>query len=518
MDGRVRFIGGLLVVAAYVALRRKSTIRTIPGPPSPSWIFGQTPRRPPFVADPIALQYILNSPQFPHGPTQKNGIDLVFPNKCVMNNHGDTHKRLRAAMNAGFTSAAVRNFLPIFERVAQTMVEKLEESSGSQMDVCPVLSEATLSTDLDANLVDYNERMLTLASNQSAAQILADAVSVRLPKWVLRAATGLPTETFNIIRTAKSLANQLGEKVIREKMDVARQGLAVGTDAFDMLRSSERRKNTLTFEEVRSPNRDPSHWWAGHYGNVIHRGYSHTYMSNTLAFGLLELARHPEFQEQLRAEIHASRATASSAISYDTMPLLNAFVKARFKNASPHKTWLFLSQTRSRPRPGERINQIPVRKGQVLNVAIASYHRLESRWGKDALEFRPSRWLDGTISQDRPSGRTRIWAPTGSIRLEMASDRPIRSLTFLGGPRVVSGRHRTFETSILNPHHPSPHRWRFAILEMQVFFAELAGKFAFTLPEEGDPIHMRFAGSLMPVLPTDKKSAPLCVTPDLRSL
>lgn len=51
------------------------------------------------------------------------------------------------------------------------MVEKLEESSGSQMDVCPVLSEATLSTvseaalgysiqDLDANLVDYNERML----------------------------------------------------------------------------------------------------------------------------------------------------------------------------------------------------------------------------------------------------------------------------------------------------------------------------------------------------------------------
>jgi cytochrome P450 len=41
----------------------------------------------------------------------------------------------------------------------------------------------------------------------------------------------------------------------------------------------------------------------------------------------LELARHPEFQEQLRAEIHASRATASSAISYDTMPLLNAFVK-----------------------------------------------------------------------------------------------------------------------------------------------------------------------------------------------
>jgi hypothetical protein len=30
---------------------------------------------------------------------------------------------------------------------------------------------------------------------------------------------------------------------------------------------------------------------------------------------------------------------------------------------------------------GERINQIPVRKGQVLNVAIASYHR----WGDIVL-------------------------------------------------------------------------------------------------------------------------------------
>ncbi|KAJ7841213.1 cytochrome P450 [Mycena olivaceomarginata] len=493
MDGRVRFIGGLLVVAVYVALRRKSTIRTIPGPPSPSWIFGNMlqlflpaeyganefawlksfgavyrlkgcfgeDRL--FVADPIALQYILNSPQFPHGPTQKNGIDLVFPNKCVMNNHGDTHKRLRAAMNVGFTSAAVRNFLPIFERVAQTMIEKLEESSGSQMDVCPVLSEATLSTvseaalgysiqDLDANLVDYNERMLTLASNQSAAQILADAVAVRLPKWVLRAATGLPTETFNIIRTAKSLANRLGERIIREKMNVARQGLAVETDAFDML-------------------------WI-----LLIGGQDTT--SNTLAFGLLELARHPEFQEQLRAEIHASRATASSAISYDTMPLLNAFVKEtlRVYPVGPIQERI-ATQDMVIPladeittTAGERINQIPVRKGQVLNIAIASYHRLESRWGKDALEFRPSRWLDGTISQGQAVG------PYANL------------LTFLGGPRVCLG-------------------WRFAILEMQVFFAELAGKFAFTLPEEGDPIHMRFAGSLMPVLPTDKKSAPLCVTP-----
>jgi cytochrome P450 len=45
-----------------------------------------------------------------------------------------------------------------------------------------------------------------------------------------------------------------------------------------------------------------------------------------MIFGLLELARNPEFQDQLRAEIHATRA-ASPILVYDSMPLLNAFIK-----------------------------------------------------------------------------------------------------------------------------------------------------------------------------------------------
>jgi hypothetical protein len=62
---------------------------------------------------------------------------------------------------------------------------------------------------------------------------------------------------------------------------------------------------------------------------------------------------------------------------------------------------------------GELISHLPVRKGQIVNLGIASYQRfvgsrgcrghsvfvhirrLESRWGDDAHEFKPSRWLDG---------------------------------------------------------------------------------------------------------------------------
>lgn len=51
-------------------------------------------------------------------------------------------------------------------------------------------------------------------------------------------------------------------------------------------------------------------------------------VTNTMVFGCWELARHPEFQSQLRAELEASRRGTSQALNYESMPLLNAFIKA----------------------------------------------------------------------------------------------------------------------------------------------------------------------------------------------
>jgi cytochrome P450 len=55
--------------------------------------------------------------------------------------------------------------------------------------------------------------------------------------------------------------------------------------------------------------------------------HSHS-QANTLALGLVELSRAPEFQEKLRAEIHSTLDyTRSAEVAYDGMPLLNAFIK-----------------------------------------------------------------------------------------------------------------------------------------------------------------------------------------------
>lgn len=90
------------------------------------------------VSDPVSLNYILNSPHFAFGPTFEDIIYLVFGKKSMVGVNGaftsyayvwtkhdrpteGDHKRIRAALNVGFTAAAVRNYLPMFEKAAQTV-------------------------------------------------------------------------------------------------------------------------------------------------------------------------------------------------------------------------------------------------------------------------------------------------------------------------------------------------------------------------------------------------------------
>ncbi|KAJ7740374.1 cytochrome P450 [Mycena metata] len=514
MDYGTTLQGIAFIVLIYLIFRRRrSTIHNIPGPPSPSWTFGhmlqlflpaeygahefnwQKLYGPVYrlkgcfgqdrlmVSDPLALQHVLNSNHFEHGPSIDNAVSSLFEEKCVMAAKGETHKRLRAAMHIGFTASAVRECLPLFERVAQAATERFEELARLPTDIVPVLSEATLNAISQATLssstqelgqafVLNNTQILALASSQSAVQILVEAVAVRLPKWVWRAAMHLPTTTFNIIRTAKCFARELGERTIREKMEAGRQGQI---DVFDMLldlgRWERKRKNALTKEEV-----------AAQTGLLFIAGQDNT--ATLLAFGLLELARHPQFQKELRTEIYHFLGNRSQGLVYDNMPLLNAFIKETLRvypagalqeRMATQDTVIPLTGA-VKTSTGELITEIIVRKDQVVSMAIASYHRLETLWGEDAHEFRPSRWLDGTAYQGQALG------PYANL------------LSFLGGPRVCLG-------------------WRFAILEIQVFFFELVSKLSFALPkDDGASVRVRFANTLIPVLPNGEKGALLCVT------
>ncbi|KAJ6548582.1 cytochrome P450, partial [Mycena capillaripes] len=416
------------------------------------------------------------------------GIRGKFP--CSIHNHrleyatGELHKRLRNEFNIGFTAAAVRSYQPIFEKVAHTITQELESADSGTITVLPLLGAATLSAiaeaafsysieDLGEEYVAANVQVMAAASSQSASQIVADAIGAHLPPLLLRSAMYLPTTTFKTVRTAKYLGNRLAERVVRGKEELARQGLDINHDIFGVLldpNRSHKTRTTLTGQDV--VDQTPI---------IMLGGQEST--ANTIAFALLELARNPEFQGILRAEIHCAIGGADTGnVVYDRMPLLNALIKevlrvypaeAFTERIALQDTIIPLSESIV-TSTGEHLPQIPVVKGQIVVVAIASYQRLQSRWGEDADKFRPSRWLDGTVSKGDAIG------PYAGL------------LTFLGGPHTCLG-------------------WRFALLEMQVVLCELVGKFSFALPEN-DAVRVRTANGLVPITSNGQKGVPLRIS------
>ncbi|KAJ7020448.1 cytochrome P450 [Mycena alexandri] len=335
------------------------------------------------VSDPTALQYILNSPNFFLGPTLDAVVNLMFGARSVICARWNEHRRLRAALNVGFTAAAVQNCLPVFRKVAEMISEELEKSSKASTNVCPILSNATLSAvseailgyslqDLGEDFVANNNRIVQLAASQSKTQILADAIGACLPSWFWRGAMYLPTTAFQIIRKERHLTERIGRRIVREKRDAAGKGVEIDGDVFGLLLQNTS-DNTRKLSE----------------GDVVAQtalilvAGQETTVSQHYCMGASGTRPEPGFQEKLRAEVHSMSGEGTGHASYNNMPLLNALIKEtlRLYPAGPMSERVALQDTgipladAITTVTGERINQIHVQKGQVITLAIASYQR-----------------------------------------------------------------------------------------------------------------------------------------------
>ncbi|KAK7065004.1 cytochrome P450 [Favolaschia claudopus] len=511
MDGiqLVLMIASILVLygSYLVLLRRSSKIRELRGPASPSWIFGnmlQLTLSPTYgeyefewlkkygsvyrikglfgedrlmISDTAALQRMVNREHFTLGPTLRNANRLVHNAGAVLLVEERDHKRLRAPLNAGFTAAAVRSYLPILERVAQTLSGRFDDiTSDSVADISPLFGQATLATvteavlglslnDLGDEFISTNLEVMKMAANQSATQLLVDALLQEIPVPIRDLASRIPVQPFKFIRRAKYLSNEIGMKVIQNSKNAKSRGLDGACGLYGDLVDN----TSPTFSE-----RDI----VDQTSLLLVAGQDTT--ANTLTFGFIELARNVDFQEQLRSEIHASLGSGDAKLTYDSMPLLNAFIKEVLRmypavavsdRLATEDVVLPLSEPIITSQ-GTQISEIPILKGQVVYMGTAQYQRSESRWGPDANEFNPSRWLKegGALNGEGVSSYANL-------------------LSFFGGSRICLG-------------------WRFALLEMQVFICELVAQFHFSVPDE-DRLNARcrYALTLQPMLPDGKKAA-----------
>ncbi|KAK7008395.1 cytochrome P450 [Favolaschia claudopus] len=424
------------------------------------------------ISDPAALQVILNGRQYyKMGPSPRQFGALE-----------EEHKRLRTALNSGFSAPAVRTYMPIFERVAQELADQFDDMAGqAPANLLPSLGRATLLTvaqaalglsldELGADFKSTNLLMMNMAATSSPTEILQDAIMALMPNVIRNLGRHLPIEPFKSLDKARFLSDKIGRSVIRDVREAKSQGLD-GVGAFyDQLGASGHQQP----DGVRHPGADltPTPSRPRHDGKHAQLRF-------------LELARNVEFQNQLREEILASLAAGGSTAAYDNMPLLNAFLKETLRmypalslsdRTAVQDHILPLSEPIMAVN-GTQITEIPITKGQTVYLASGEYQRLfTTSMGEDAHEFKPSRWLhDGSAHKGDSVG---VYA---------------NLLSFYGGPRVCLG-------------------WRFALLEMQVFVSELVGKFEFSLPaDDKSQTVCRYAFTLQPTLADGGKGALLAV-------
>ncbi|KAJ7466527.1 cytochrome P450 [Mycena latifolia] len=424
MDYTLTFAALIGVFLLLTALRRKSSLRTVPGPVSPSWIFGHMlelmdsptgclEQERLVISDPVALQYIIKSANFHHA------------------------QRKDAANVALYGAKSVTSLRVTFG------VEELDH-------------------DLVGDILKIRPRSWP---GQSKSEMLIDGMGARFPIF-FRAAT-LYLQSFNLLRKVQVHATQVGRQILQEKIAAIESGTVdLGHDLFTKLlanNSSSRKK--LTDEEI--AEQTSVFLVAGH----------ETTAECQCGRLQLELGRNPEFQQKLREELNSRQGD----VVYDSLPLLNAFIKEVLRvypAAALHERVALKDEIIPLSEgivttTGQRITQIPICKGDLVMLAIASYQRLQSLWGDDADSFNPYRWIDGKIHEGEAIG------PYANL------------LSFLGGPHVCPG-------------------WRFAVLEMQVILAELIRKFSFTLPAN-EIVRVKLSNTLQPTDSSGQKCVCLYV-------
>ncbi|OCH89441.1 cytochrome P450 [Obba rivulosa] len=517
---------GLLGATAlvYVVYRRftRISLADIPGPDPESFLLGNLPHvfhvqreqvgdvdfdwqrrfggvariKAPFgedmlwIADPKALQYVYHVAGYDFAKQpERRVISRLVGDRGIAWADGDAHRRQRRVMLPAFGATEAKALLPVFqgcaERLASKLREALRESPGGAciLNIPKWLSAATLDAigeaafgykfgalqDAENELAGaYFNFLADIFTAPSRGRVFFQSVAHYVPMWIQEILYDiLPGKGLEKARVNKAVAHKVAERLLEDKA----RALSVektGRDVMSLLvkaNASEDAKKRLTKEEMKSLIR-----------TIMLAGQETT--STTLSWALLELAKRPEIQSQLRAEIWAKESairdrgdTDFAPPDLDSMPYLQAVLREVLR-VYPAVYHNFRQAARDVVLPlskplttvsGKTITEIFVPEDTRVVLSIVGYNRDVDVWGEDAHVFNPQRWMNDQVKDGHSIG---VYS---------------NLLTFSGGVRGCIG-------------------WRFAIHEMQAFLVELISGFEFSLTDDIQRLRREASSVMLPTL------------------
>ncbi|OJT07575.1 Leukotriene-B(4) omega-hydroxylase 2 [Trametes pubescens] len=392
---------------------------------------------------------------------------------------GDHHRKQRKTLNPVFSINHMRHMSPIFYEVSHKLCAaiqaRLHDGRPTEVDMVgwmgrtalELMGQGGLGYSFDPLVADaadeygsaIKDLMPTLAQVRGMQQFLPLFEAI-VPEGWRRAVAGLipapPLKRLihiaDTLRTRSTEIFEAKKKALLAGDEALKQQVGEGRDLISVLLKA----NMAASEEDKMPEDE----LIGQMTTLTFAAMDTT--SNALSLTLWRLAQNPKVQDILRNEIlEAQEARGGGDIGYDdlvALPYLDAVCREtlRIHTPAPYRfretrrdIMLPLSEP-VRGKDGRMMHEILVPKDTSVFVGINASNTNQAIWGPDAYEWKPERWL-----QPLPDAVLEAKIPGVYANL----------MTFWGGGRACMG-------------------FKFSQLEMKVVLAVLISSFTFELTEK----------------------------------
>ncbi|EJD46366.1 cytochrome P450 [Auricularia subglabra TFB-10046 SS5] len=435
------------------------------------------------MGDPTGLSHIYtkNTYNYAHSPVFRPLIERLTGRGLIWVEGERAHRRMRSLVAPAFSAENVRNMHDAIYHVAHRLVADLQSLDGAAINAIEHTARATMDIigrvafGYDFNAVGGSEEAIRITDTWRKQNEMGCEDTGFVALLILRMFPSISSLPLEAIRAQGAVA----DTITRRAADIVRGGqideAGGGKDLMSLLLKANARQEKGTRVDVSEIYE--------HIITFVVAGHETT--SSTLAFTLWELARNPDIQMRLRAEI--ASFSASGDIGYDDfadadrLPYLDAVCKEAMRLYPPSARNEKVSEQDDliplrwpiRGADGTPMHSIAVKKGQVIHIPSIGINRAPDVWGADADVFRPTRWLVGR----RCAPQYCDPGETGVPPVEDTCGGWNGIFTFSEGPRICVGL-------------------RLALFEYKALLVTLVRSFEFQ--DTGLHISTRFGATLSP--------------------
>ncbi|KAJ7911318.1 cytochrome P450 [Mycena leptocephala] len=425
-----------------------------------------------YVFDPAALHNILvQEPDVYEQPPKFLALDCLMWGKGVFSTGLDEHRKYRKIMMPAFSTANLREMIPLFYDVAQKArdglvspnvtptPQTLELNSVFRRTALELIGRTGIGYSFDRMLPGeeqtdpYAESLRSLFPTAFKMQLLIPLLPLLVnnfpPSFLRFMIKFIPLRPLHELRDLIDLTDGKAAELVRDRKAAIESGKLEVDDGKDIM-SLLVKQNASADSGMHLTDAE----LVGCTSQIMFAATDTTSSSMNRLFHVLAL--YPDVQEKLRAEILG----VPEHLDHDTLvalPYLDAVVREVLRLYPPASPVMFREAMTDGVLPlstpitgvdGKVMNSIPVPKGTQIYIAIAAANHSKDIWGEDALEFKPERWSNGR-AESVTTKQCGIYGNT---------------LTFLGGGRSCIGV-------------------KFAQLEMKVTACVLLRAFKFSSPD-----------------------------------